>query len=75
METAYLYLALSGLLTVLLWTPYIVGRLFVWGIPTFLSNYPEGFPKTGRPEGLFMLMGGREGEWNARITRLGGLSQ
>lgn len=44
METAYQYLALSGLLTVLLWTPYIVGRLFVWGLPTFLSNYPEGFP-------------------------------
>lgn len=44
METAYQYLALSGLLTVLLWAPYIVGRLFVWGLPTFLSNYPEGFP-------------------------------
>ncbi|WP_298464108.1 MAPEG family protein [uncultured Erythrobacter sp.] len=44
METAYYYLALSGLLTVLLWTPYITARMFIWGIPTFLHNYPEGFP-------------------------------
>ena len=44
METAYHYLALSGLLTVLLWTPYIVARLFVWGPLTFINNYPEGFP-------------------------------
>lgn len=44
METAYHYLALSGLLTILLWTPYIVARLFTWGLPTFLNNYPEGFP-------------------------------
>ena len=46
METAYTYLALSGVLTVLLWTPYITGRLLVWGLPTFLTNYPDGFPKT-----------------------------
>ena len=44
METAYTFLALSGILTVLLWTPYILSRLFVWGLPTFLNNYPEGFP-------------------------------
>jgi uncharacterized MAPEG superfamily protein len=44
MEQAYIYLAASGVLTVLLWTPYIVARLFVWGLPTFLNNYPEGFP-------------------------------
>jgi len=44
METAYTYLALSGLLTILLWTPYILARLFTWGLPTFLNNYPEGFP-------------------------------
>lgn len=44
MEAAYYYLALSGVLTVLLWSPYIVGRMFVWGLPTFLHNYPEGFP-------------------------------
>lgn len=44
METAYFYLALSGLLTILLWTPYILARLFTWGLPTFLNNYPEGFP-------------------------------
>lgn len=49
METAYFYLGLSGLLTVLLWTPYILSRAITWGIPTFLNNYPEGFPKT-QPE-------------------------
>lgn len=46
METAYTYLALSGILTLLLWTPYILARVFVWGLPTFLNNYPEGFPAT-----------------------------
>lgn len=45
METAYYYLGLSGILTVLLWTPYILARAITWGIPTFLNNYPEGFPK------------------------------
>ena len=44
METTYFYLAASGLLTVLLWTPYILARMFVWGIPTFLNNYPANFP-------------------------------
>lgn len=44
METAYTYLAFSGMLAVLLWTPYILARVFVWGLPTFLNNYPEGFP-------------------------------
>jgi uncharacterized MAPEG superfamily protein len=54
METAYYYLALSGILTVLLWTPYIAGRLFVWGLPTFLTNYPEGFPKQEPETPLWM---------------------
>lgn len=49
METALIYLALSGLLTALLWVPYILARVFVWGIPTFLNNYPEGYPAT-QPE-------------------------
>lgn len=44
METALFYLTLSGVLTVLLWTPYILARVFVWGLPTFLNNYPEGYP-------------------------------
>jgi uncharacterized MAPEG superfamily protein len=44
METAYYYLALSGVLTLLLWTPYILARVFVWGLPTFLNNYPDKFP-------------------------------
>lgn len=46
MEQAYLYLVLSGMLAVLLWTPYILARVFVWGLPAFLNNYPEGFPAT-----------------------------
>lgn len=49
METAYYYLGLSGILTVLLWTPYILARAITWGIPTFLNNYPSGFPKN-QPE-------------------------
>jgi len=44
METAYTYLTASGVLTILLWTPYIVARIFVWGPLTFLGNYPKGFP-------------------------------
>ncbi|MGB1299453.1 MAG: MAPEG family protein [Psychrobium sp.] len=44
METTYYYMMLSGVLTLALWLPYIVARLFVWGIPTFLNNYPENFP-------------------------------
>lgn len=44
METAYTYLVLSGVLTLLLWTPYIVARIFVWGPLTFLTNYPKNFP-------------------------------
>lgn len=46
METALTYLALSGVLTILLWIPYILARMFVWGLPTFLNNYPEGYPAT-----------------------------
>ena len=49
METMYFYLALSGVLTILLWTPYILARVFIWGIPTFLNNYPDGYPAT-QPE-------------------------
>lgn len=44
MQTAYTFLALSGVLTVLLWQPYILARMFSWGLGTFLNNYPEGFP-------------------------------
>ncbi len=44
METAYNYLVLSAMLTVLMWVPYILARVFVWGLPTFLSNYPENYP-------------------------------
>ncbi|WP_216825086.1 MAPEG family protein [Agarilytica rhodophyticola] len=40
----YFYLTLSGMLTLLLWTPYILARVFVWGLPTFLNNYPKNFP-------------------------------
>lgn len=44
METTYFYLALSGVLTVLMWTPYILSRMVLWGIPTFLNNYPDNYP-------------------------------
>lgn len=44
MNDIYLYLTLSGVLTLLLWTPYIIARLFSWGLGTFLNNYPENFP-------------------------------
>jgi uncharacterized MAPEG superfamily protein len=45
METAFFYVALSSMLCVLLWLPYIGARAFVvWGLPTFLRNYPDGFP-------------------------------
>ena len=41
MNSALYYLAASGMLCVLLWTPYILNRVFVWGIPAFVSNYPS----------------------------------
>lgn len=44
MNDIYYYLLLSGVLTLLLWTPYILARVFVWGLPTFLNNYPNNFP-------------------------------
>lgn len=59
MDTILYYLALSGLLTVLLWTPYIAARLFSWGLGTFLNNYPEGFPAKAPEQPL----------WAARAQR------
>ena len=53
MEQAYHFLALSGVFTVLMWVPYIVSRLFVWGIGDFLNNYPEGFPAQEPPPPLW----------------------
>ena len=50
METALYYLALSGALTILLWTPYILGRLFLWGLPAFLNNYPDKDFPAQQPE-------------------------
>ncbi len=44
MNEVYFYLTLSGVLTLLLWTPYIVARLFIWGPFTFLNNFPTNFP-------------------------------
>lgn len=41
MDIALYYLALSGMLCVLLWVPYILNRVFVWGIPAFANNYPS----------------------------------
>ena len=49
-EAGLLYVALSSMLCVVLWVPYIGARAFlVWGLPTFLNNYPEGFP-ANQPE-------------------------
>lgn len=45
MDTAFTYLALSGVLAVLLWVPYILARMVSWGLPTFIHNYPAGFPQ------------------------------
>jgi len=59
MQNIYFYLALSGVLTLLLWTPYIVARLFNWGIGTFLNNYPKNFPQEEPPQPL----------WAARAQR------
>jgi uncharacterized MAPEG superfamily protein len=42
--TAYYYVGLSVVLSVLLWIPDILARMVVWGIATFLNNYPAGFP-------------------------------
>ena len=44
MHEIYYYLTLSGVLTLVLWTPYIVARLFLWGPIAFLKNYTESFP-------------------------------
>ena len=50
MDSALFYLAASGMLCVLLWIPYILNRVFVWGIPAFLSNYPDQkFPAEAPP--------------------------
>ncbi len=48
METAYYYLGLSGMLTVLLWAPYIIARAISWGIPGFLNSYPKEQPEPPR---------------------------
>lgn len=55
MNTAYYYLGLSAVLTILLWIPYILARVAVWGIPVFLSNYPEGFPAKQPAQPLWAL--------------------
>jgi uncharacterized MAPEG superfamily protein len=49
MDTLFYYLLLSGVLTLLLWVPYIVARVFVWGLPAFIHNYPKGYPAS-QPE-------------------------
>jgi len=44
-QAALVYVALSSMLCVVLWVPYIGARAFlVWGIADFLRNYTEGFP-------------------------------
>lgn len=46
MEQAFHYVALAGVFTVLMWVPYIIARLAVWGLKDFVTNYPQGFPAT-----------------------------
>ncbi|WP_299412034.1 MAPEG family protein [Acaryochloris sp. IP29b_bin.148] len=41
MNASLYYLAASGIFCVLLWIPYILNRISVWGIPAFASNYPS----------------------------------
>lgn len=55
MQIAYHYLALSGVLTVLLWAPYILARALVWGLPAFLHNYPAGFPARQSEQPLWAM--------------------
>lgn len=40
------WLVAAALLTMLQWVPYIANRALLWGLPTFLGNYPEGYPAT-----------------------------
>ncbi|MCL1078745.1 MAPEG family protein [Parashewanella spongiae] len=56
METANYYLALSGVLTVLLWIPYILSRMITWGLPGFLHSYPKVIPQ--------------QSEWEKRAQRV-----
>ncbi|MBY4637656.1 MAPEG family protein [Sphingopyxis sp. XHP0097] len=44
MQQAFHYLAQAGVLTALMWVPYILSRMHSWGIRDFLNNYPDGFP-------------------------------
>ena len=59
MTETYQYLALSGVLTALLWTPYILARLFTWGLGGFLKNYTVNFPQDSHEQPL----------WAARAQR------
>lgn len=58
-DSAFLYVGMAAMLTVLLWAPYVVARMISWGIPAFLHNYPEGFP----------VDAGRQPLWAARAQR------
>ena len=49
MNSTLYYLAASGMLCILLWVPYILNRVFVWGIPAFASNYPSKKFPADRP--------------------------
>lgn len=54
MLQVYQYLIYSGLLTLFLWTPYIAARALNWGIPLFLHNYPEDYPKKAPEQALWV---------------------
>lgn len=38
------WLIASALLLAFQWIPYIANRAWLWGLPSFLHNYPPGFP-------------------------------
>lgn len=53
-QTAVFYVALSAMLCVSLWVPYIGARAFlVWGLADFLRNYTDGFPAEQKPQPLW----------------------
>lgn len=46
MENTYYTLGLLGVLTILMWLPYVVARLMSWGLFDLLKGYKGGFPAT-----------------------------
>lgn len=64
MSSALFYLAASGMLCVLLWIPYILNRLFVWGVPAFISNYPDKKFPANAPDVPIWAERSQRAHWN-----------